>query len=325
MLFDLAEENRIRNEEQAARDAENKQIDDDLGATFGEENKATARTDYDNVAKAQSVTTAIDETLNDIISTNSGRVQGVPTDVAAAKAELDQITDPIAKTAKLQEWADLMANSELKAKASAITQNFVPGYEFASDGTYSNSRRAGDAEAALTASIIKATGKPVTDLNTSLESVRQLNPEFGKYVDAYNEAMKRGYTNTAEQVIKDFDTAVAKWQKKNPNVDPTSAVSETVNKSRRANGRDVATIAEAIFGSRGWNSKNGREAYNSDPISFINDLADHVATSGRKALSDDDAQTIIGELEKLKQAWDNDQDYKMTLPPELITRLTAVK
>lgn len=323
-LYDFAEENRIRNEQQAEENAKNKQIDDDLSATFGESNKDTARADYENAIKAQNVTTTIDETLNDIIA-NNANVQGVPQDVETARAELARITDPVAKTAKLQEWADLLANPELKAKASTIAQNLVQGYEFSQDGSYTNAKKASAVEAGLTAAIIKATGKPVTDLATDIEAVKQLNPEFGKYLDAYKEALTRGYTNTAEQVVKDFDTAVAKWQKKTPKAQPESTVSDVVSRSRRANGRDVATVAEALFGTRGWNSKNGREAYNSDPIAFINDLADHVATSGRKALSDEDAQTIISELEKLKQAWDNNQDYKMTLSPDLVSRLTAVK
>lgn len=314
-LYDFAEENRIRNEQQAEENAKNKQIDDDLIATFGESNKDTARADYENAIKARNVTTTIDDTLNDIVA-NNANVQGVPQDVETARAELARITDPVAKTAKLQEWADLLANPELKAKASAIAQNLVQGYEFSQDGSYTNAKKASTVEAGLTAAIIKATGKPVTDLATDIEAVKQLNPEFGKYLDAYKEALTRGYTNTAEQVVKDFDTAVAKWQKKTPNAQPESTVSDVVSRSRRANGRDVATVAEALFGTRGWNSKNGREAYNSDPIAFINDLADHVATSGRKALSDEDAQTIISELEKLKQAWDNNQDYKMTLSPD---------
>lgn len=324
-LYDFAEENRIKNEQKVAEDVANKQIDDDHIATFGEGNKDVARTDYDNVTRAQAVTTAIDETINDIVVANSGKVQGVPSDAKTARAELDQITDPVAKTAKLQEWAEMLASPELKAKAGEIAQKFVAGYDFAPDGTYSNVKQLNDAEIALTTAIVKATGKPVTDLDATVETLRQSNPEFGKYVDTYKEAIKRGYTNTAEQVVKDFESAIAKWQKKNPATETTGTVSDVVNRSRRANGRDVATIAEAIFGTRGWNSKNGRDAYNGDPITFIDGLTDHVATSGRKALSDEDAQTIISELEKLKQAWESDQDYKLKLPPDLISRLTTVK
>lgn len=316
-LYDLAMRRKAEIEEDTKAQEADKAITDELTTEFGEEHGATARGDYDNAKKAEAYKAEIDTIIDEIVKSGAN---GVPTDIAQAKAEIAAITDPSAKAMKLKEWADLVGNSDLSVRAGKVATSGVDGYTFGTDGSYSNNTS--DAEVAMSTAIETALGGKISDLSTELENLRS-NSTFAPYIDKYRKAVERGYTTTAKEIAEQFRKVIVKHNKDNP-PPAKPKYSDTVGKSLLSNGAKIATIVQAMRGPTYWKNK-GFEAYKTDPIAEVTDLLDRVSTAPLNVFKDNERTELITQLTALKTAWESDQDHSIQLSPDLIRALTQVK
>lgn len=312
---------RIREEAARIREEENR-ANAELESKYGEFSK-TAKGDRATTTSAQAVPTEVSAILEEIMANNTTGVPGVPQDLAQAQAELNAITDPVAKSSKLTEWATATANENAKVRIADLTKKLVNGYSFNPDGTYTNTTAQTDVDNIMSTAVQKMTGTVSQDLQGDLTNIRTSNPEMAPLVDAYKSAMSDGYYNTAKEIADKFNATVDKWVRKNP--PPKQSVHTDVNTSRRNNAQMVGTIVQAMHGAKHWTNKSVRAAYKEDPVAFIDELMDTVAGAPLQALKPEEVQAINTELGNLKTAWESDKAYDLKLTPELIERLTQVK
>lgn len=317
-LYDYAKQRETEIEAKKQADEADKQLNETLENEYAGHGK-TARIDYDNVAKAQALTAEIDNLIDDILATGA---TGLPANKNAARAILDAIQDPLAKSNKLAEWADLTTDTDLRTRAGAVATSTVDGYEFAPNGQYTNIGAVQDADLSMTTAIETALGGAVTDLATDMATVSGQNAEFAKFINQYQKAIKAGYTNTAKEIAEKFQKVVTKHVKNNP-PPAQPKYSDTVKNSLRTNGQVVSTIAQALYGAR-WKNK-GRNDYKNDPIAFIENLMDDVAITPTNVLTAAEVKEIHDQLSQLKAAWENDSDYSATLSQTTLDALTKVK
>lgn len=315
-LYDLAMKRKAEIEEDTKAKEADKAITNELTTEFGEEHSTTARGDYDNVAKAEAYKAEIDAIIDTIVKSGAN---GVPTDIATAKAEIAAITDPVAKSAKLSEWAEMINDAELTSRAGKVATGAVDGYTFGTDGSYTNNAQ--DAELAMTTAVETALGGTVNDVNAELDNLRN-NEKFAPYVDKYRKALERGYVNTAKDIAEQFRKVIVKHNKDNPPpVKPK--YSETVGKSFLTNGLNIATVARAIRGKNYWNK--GYKAFEVDPVAELTTLINQFATTPIDGLKKAERDEIITQLTSLRDAWNNDQDYNFEFSPETLRALQTVK
>ena len=315
------EETRAREEAARIREEENR-ANAEIENKYGEFSK-TAKGDRATTISAQAVPTEVSAILEEIIANNTTGVPGVPQDLAQAQAELNAITDPVAKSSKLTEWAAATANENAKVRIADLTKKLVDGYSFNPDGTYTNTTAQTDVDNIMSTAVQKMTGTVSQDLQGDLTNIRTSNPEMAPLVDAYKSAMSDGYYNTAKQIADKFNATVDKWVRKNP--PPKQSVPTDVNTSRRNNAQMVGTIVQAMHGAKHWGNKSVRAAYKEDPVAFIDELMDTVSGAPLQALKPEEVRAINTELGNLKTAWESGKAYDLKLTPELIERLTQVK
>ena len=315
------EETRAREEAARIKEEENR-ANAEIESKYGEFSK-TAKGDRATATSAQAVPTEVSAILEEIMANNTTGVPGVPQDLAQAQAELNAITDPVAKSSKLTEWATATANENAKVRIADLTKKLVNGYSFNPDGTYANTTAQADVDNIMSTAVQKMTGTVSQDLQGDLTNIRTSNPEIAPLVDAYKSAMSDGYYNTAEEIADKFNATVDKWVRKNP--PPKQSVDKTVNDSRRNNAQNIGTIVQAMHGAKHWSNKNVRTAYKEDPIAFIDELMDTVAGAPLQALKPEEVRAINTELGNLKTAWESNTAYDIKLTPGLIERLTQVK
>lgn len=315
------EEARAREEVARIKEEENR-ANAEIESKYGEFSK-TAKGDRATATSAQAVPTEVRAILEEIMANNTTGVPGVPQDLAQAQAELNAITDPVAKSSKLTEWATATANENAKVRIADLTKKLVNGYSFNPDGTYANATAQADVDNIMSTAVQKMTGTVSQDLQGDLTNIRTSNPEMASLVDAYKSAMSDGYYNTAKEIADKFNATVDKWVRKNP--PPKQSVPDKVNTSRRDNAQNIGTIVQAMHGARHWGNKSVRTAYKEDPIAFIDELMDTVSGAPLQALKPEEVQAINTELGNLKTAWESDEAYDLKLTPELIERLTQVK
>lgn len=319
-LYDLAQKRKEEIEAENAKKEADKQITDQLAEEYGSFSK-TAKAEYDDTTKAKALTDEIDSIIDAIIAT---KADGVPVTKEEATAIINGIKDPVAKSAKLSEWAGLTNDPDLTSRSGAVAANTVSGYEFGTDGSYVNTRGAKDAEVSMTTAIEAALGRPVQDLAADIETAKAQSPEFAKQIEMYQKALQSGYINTAKEIADSFQKTVTKHLKNNP-PPKQPKYSDTVNNSRRANAQNVGTIVQAMYGAGYWRRPNNKNKYKEDPIGFIDGLMDDVATTPANVLTQAEITEINTQLGNLKQAWENDQDYSMKLSEPVIKALTQVK
>lgn len=317
------EETRAREEAARIREEENR-ANAEIESKYGEFSK-TAKGDRATTISAQTVSTEVSAILEEIMANNTTGVPGVPQDLAQAQAELNAITDPVAKSSKLTEWATATANENAKVRIADLTKKLVDGYSFNPDGTYTNTTAQTDVDNIMSTAVQKMTGTVSQDLQGDLTNIRTSNPEMAPLVDAYKAAMSDGYYNTAKEIADKFNATVDKWVRKNPPPKQSVVVSDTVDRSRLDNAQIIGTIARAMYGARHWGSQKVRTAFKEDPIAFVNELIETVAGTPLQALKPAEVQAINAELRNLRDAWSNDKSYNVKLTPELIKRLTKVK
>ena len=317
------EETRAREEAARIKEEENR-ANAEIESKYGEFSK-TAKGDRATTTSAQAVPTEVSAILEEIMANNTTGVPGVPQDLAQAQAELNAITDPVAKSSKLTEWATATANENAKVRIADLTKKLVNGYSFNPDGTYANTPAQADVDNIMSTAVQKMTGTVSQDLQGDLTNIRTSNPEMAPLVDAYKSAMSDGYYNTAKEIADKFNVTVDKWVRKNPPPKQSVAVSDTVNDSRLVNAQNIGTIVQAMHGAKHWSNKNVRTAFREDPVTFVNELIETVAGAPIQALKPAEVQAINTELGKLKEAWEEDEAYDLKLTPELIERLTQVK
>ena len=315
------EETRAREEAARIREEENR-ANAEIENKYGEFSK-TAKGDRATTISAQAVPTEVSAILEEIIANNTTGVPGVPQDLAQAQAELNAITDPVAKSSKLTEWAAATANENAKVRIADLTKKLVDGYSFNPDGTYTNTTAQTDVDNIMSTAVQKMTGTVSQDLQGDLTNIRTSNPEMAPLVDAYKSAMSDGYYNTAKEIADKFNATVDKWVRKNP--PPKQSVPTDVNTSRRNNAQMVGTIVQAMHGAKHWGNKSVRAAYKEDPVAFIDELMDTVSGAPLQALKPEEVRAINTELGNLKTAWESGKAYDLKLTPELIERLTQVK
>lgn len=315
------EETRAREEAARIREEENR-ANAEIESKYGEFSK-TAKGDRATNTSAQAVPTEVSAILEEIMANNTTGVPGVPQDLAQAQAELNAITDPVAKSSKLTEWATATANENAKVRIADLTKKLVDGYSFNPDGTYANTTAQADVDNIMSTAVQKMTGTVSQDLQGDLTNIRTSNPEMAPLVDAYKSAMSDGYYNTAKEIADKFNATVDKWVRKNPL--PKQSVHADVNTSRRNNAQMVGTIVQAMHGAKHWGNKSVRAAYKEDPVAFIDELMDTVSGAPLQALKPEEVQAINTELGNLKTAWESNTAYDLKLTPELIERLTQVK
>ncbi len=315
------EETRAREEAARIKEEENR-ANAEIESKYGEFSK-TAKGDRATTTSAQAVPTEVSAILEEIMANNTTGVPGVPQDLAQAQAELNAITDPVAKSSKLTEWATATANENAKVRIADLTKKLVDGYSFNPDGTYTNTTAQTDVDNIMSTAVQKMTGTVSQDLQGDLTNIRTSNPEMAPLVDAYKSAMSDGYYNTAKEIADKFNATVDKWVRKNP--PPKQSVDKTVNDSRRNNAQTIGTIVQAMHGAKHWSNKNVRTAYKEDPIAFVDELMDTVAGAPLQALKPEEVRAINTELDNLKTAWESNTAYDLKLTPELIERLTQVK
>ena len=315
------EETRAREEAARIREEENR-ANAEIESKYGEFSK-TAKGDRATTTSAQAVPTEVSAILEEIIANNTTGVPGVPQDLAQAQAELNAITDPVAKSSKLTEWAAATANENAKVRIADLTKKLVDGYSFNPDGTYTNTTAQTDVDNIMSTAVQKMTGTVSQDLQGDLTNIRTSNPEMAPLVDAYKSAMSDGYYNTAKEIADKFNATVDKWVRKNP--PPKQSVPTDVNTSRRNNAQMVGTIVQAMHGAKHWGNKSVRAAYKEDPVAFIDELMDTVSGAPLQALKPEEVRAINTELGNLKTAWESGKAYDLKLTPELIERLTQVK
>ena len=317
------EETRAREEAARIKEEENR-ANAEIESKYGEFSK-TAKGDRATTTSAQAVPTEVSAILEEIMANNTTGVPGVPQDLAQAQAELNAITDPVAKSSKLTEWATATANENAKVRIADLTKKLVNGYSFNPDGTYANTPAQADVDNIMSTAVQKMTGTVSQDLQGDLTNIRTSNPAMAPLVDAYKSAMSDGYYNTAKEIAYKFNATVDKWVRKNPPPKQSVAVSDTVNDSRLVNAQNIGTIVQAMHGAKHWSNKNVRTAFREDPVTFVNELIETVAGAPIQALKPAEVQAINTELGKLKEAWKEDEAYDLKLTPELIERLTQVK
>lgn len=317
------EETRAREEAARIKEEENR-ANAEIESKYGEFSK-TAKGDRATTTSAQAVPTEVSAILEELMANNTTGVPGVPQDLAQAQAELNAITDPVAKSSKLTEWATATANENAKVRIADLTKKLVNGYSFNPDGTYANTPAQADVDNIMSTAVQKMTGTVSQDLQGDLTNIRTSNPEMAPLVDAYKSAMSDGYYNTAKEIADKFNVTVDKWVRKNPPPKQSVAVSDTVNDSRLVNAQNIGTIVQAMHGAKHWSNKNVRTAFREDPVTFVNELIETVAGAPIQALKPAEVQAINTELGKLKEAWEEDEAYDLKLTPELIERLTQVK
>lgn len=317
------QEEEARAREEAARIKEEEtRANAEIESKYGEFSK-TAKGDRATITSAQAVPTEVSAILEEIMANNTTGVPGVPQDLAQAQAELNAITDPVAKSSKLTEWATATANENAKVRIADLTKKLVDGYSFNPDGTYTNTTAQTDVDNIMSTAVQKMTGTVSQDLQGDLTNIRTSNPEMAPLVDAYKSAMSDGYYNTAKEIADKFNATVDKWARKNP--PPKQSVHPDVNTSRRNNAQMVGTIVQAMHGAKHWGNKSVRAAYKEDPVAFIDELMDTVSGAPLQALKPEEVQAINTELDNLKTAWEGGKAYDLKLTPELIERLTQVK
>lgn len=320
----VQEEETIAREEAARIREEENRANAEIESKYGEFSK-TAKGDRATTTSAQAVPTEVSAILEEIMANNTTGVPGVPQDLAQAQAELNAITDPVAKSSKLTEWATATANENAKVRIADLTKKLVNGYSFNPDGTYANTTAQADVDNIMSTAVQKMTGTVSQDLQGDLTNIITSNPEMAPLVDAYKSAMSDGYYNTAKEVADKFNATVDKWVRKNPPPKQNIVVSDTVNKSRLVNAQNIGTITQAMHGARHWSSPKVRTAFKEDPIAYVDELIDTVAGAPIQALKPEEVRAINTELGNLREAWKNDQAYDVKLTPELIERLTQVK
>ena len=325
-----AEAVRVQEEETSAREEaarikeEENRANAEIESKYGEFSK-TAKGDRATTTSAQAVPTEVSAILEEIMANNTTGVPGVPQDLAQAQAELNAITDPVAKSSKLTEWATATANENAKVRIAGLTKKLVNGYSFNPDGSYANTTAQIDVDNIMNTAVQKMTGTVSQDLQGALTNIRTSNPEMAPLVDAYKSAMSDGYYNTAKEIADKFNATVDKRVRKNPPPKQNIVVSDTVNKSRHVNAQNIGTITQAMHGARHWSSPKVRTAFKEDPIAYVDELIETVAGAPIQALKPEEVRAINTELGNLREAWKNDQAYDLKLTPELIERLTQVK